>query len=430
MVKANDQAKTGAVKTGVAKTAPADAAPSTSGQQVRESIKETILQKMKDDASSAVPPPKAKAEPAPRPTLAAPADDPIGPTRFVRRKVDGKTTSVFLRQMSILLGSGVPLSRCLSILLSRARSSEFREVLTHVMQDVERGEQLWVALGRFPQVFNTMVVNVMRTGEESGSLVKVTNYLSEYRDREEEMLRTVQRSITYPLFLLILAIAVVLVLITTVIPIFARQFAIAKVPLPWPTKVVVGLSETLTNFWLMGLVVAGLGYLIYRRANQRGGVKPWLDRVRLVTPIFGRILTNVYVVQFSSMMAILMRAGLPMLRTLDLIQRTMDNTLFNEAFADIKDNVERGRTLQESFARHAVFPPMVHDLIAVGEDAGTMPDVLDQIAEIYQKEVDHETAIIGTLLEPILIVGLGLVIGFIALSVFWPYVEMVKVIVP
>lgn len=394
-------------------------------RQVKETIRDGILQKMKDETASTT----APAQAAP-PRVAAATDDAalIGATHTVRKKIDTQAVSIFLRQMSILLGAGIPLSRCLQILLNRTRQPEFRDVLSQVMQDVEKGEQLWIAMGRWPQVFNAMVVNIIRTGEESGSLVRVTNYLAEYRDREEEMLRSVQKSVSYPLFLLILAIVVVLILITTVIPIFAEQYTAANIELPWPTKVLIGISGIMTNFWLVAVLVVVLGYLVYRRANQRGGLKPWLDRFRLALPIFGRVLTNIYTVQFASMMSILMRAGLPMMRTLELVKKTMTNTQFNEAFADIKNHVERGRTLEEAFSRHSVFPPLVHDLVTVGEETGTMPDVLEQVANIYQKEVDHETAIMGTLLEPVLIVTLGLIIGFVALAMFMPYFNMVGVV--
>jgi type IV pilus assembly protein PilC len=397
-----------------------------SARQLRQSIKDSLMQKMQEGKRET---PAPEARPAPPPVDDSPVVVAPEAKRRLRRRVDQRSVSLFLRQLGILLSSGVPLARAMDLLVARTRQKELRNALANVRQDVERGDQLWVAMGRHPAVFNPTVVNVVRTGEESGSLVRVLSYLADYRDREDEMVRNVQRSITYPLFLLILAIGVVLILITAVIPFFGRQFAAAGVKLPWPTQVVLGISGILTNFWLVIIIVGGAGYLVYRKANQGGGMRVWLDRLRLSMPLFGRILTDIYVVQFSSMMTILMRAGLPMRRTLELVQNTMSNVLFHDAFADIRESVERGRTLQESFQRHAVFPPMVLDLIAVGEDAGTMPDVLEQVASVYQKEVDHETAIMGTLLEPTLIVGLGFVIGFIALATFLPYIQMFAVIV-
>ncbi|MCB1152068.1 type II secretion system F family protein [bacterium] len=406
---------------------------------VSATIKDSIMAKMAEEQTSARPAESPSASSAPaesRPAAAAAPRLERTPTysaprsgaRMVRRKVDAREIGIFLRQVSILLSAGVPLARALQTLINRTRNHDFRIVLSEILQDVEKGEQFWVALSKHPQLFDSMVVNVIRTGEESGSLVRVTTYLANYRDREAEMVRNAQRAVTYPLFVAVIAIAVLIVVIVAVIPGFATQFAAANVELPWPTKILVNLSSILTNAWLILFVFGGLGYLFYKNIERRGGIKPAVDRFKLSIPIFGHILTNIYTVQFASMMSILMKAGLPMLRTLDLVQETQSNHQFHEAFAQIRDNVERGRSLQESFAVHTVFPPMVQDLVAVGEDAGTMPEVLDQLADIYQKEVDHETAMMSSLLEPIFISAMGLVVLFIVVAIFMPYVGMIKVI--
>jgi len=283
-------------------------------------------------------------------------------------------------------------------------------------------------MGRHPKFFNAMAVNVIRTGEESGSIMPSMKYLANYRDREADMVRSVERAVTYPLFLLVMAIGLVFVLITMIIPMFAEQFAQAKVPLPWPTKLVFGLSEILGNIYIIVIILAIVGYIIYKKVDLSKGVAPMWDRIKIRLPIFGRILVNIYTVQFATMMALLLKSGLPLTKTIELVKDTMSNTLFKRAFAYIKANIERGRTLNESLADVKVFPPIVMDMIAVGEEAGSLPEILEQVAETYQKEVDHDTAVIGTLLEPIMIVGLGLVVGFIAISVFMPYFKMASFI--
>lgn len=344
------------------------------------------------------------------------------------KKASSKDVTFFLRQMSILLSAGVPLMRALKILTNRSRNSDFRAALMDVMQSVEKGTQLYAAMAKHPKYFNTMLVNVVRTGEESGNLPTALSYQANYRDRESEMFRSVEKAVTYPMFLLILAIGLVFVLITMVIPVFAKQFAEANVVLPWPTRVVFGLSETLTNFWIVLIVLGAAAYFIYKKVDFSKGVGSLKDKMLLRAPIFGKILVNIYTVQFATMMSLLLRSGLPLIKALDLVQATMLNTLYKRGFRKVRMNVERGRTFHESLAAVKIFPPIVLDMLAVGEEAGLMPEVLDHIAESYQKEVDYDTAVIGTLLEPIMIVSLGVVVGFIAIAMFMPYFKLASIV--
>ena len=391
-------------------------------EQIKDTIQESLIMKMKEEQQVAAPSTDEKAE-------GASWESPIE-LKPSRKKAPTRDVNFFMRQMAVLLSAGVPLMRSLKILTNRVRNADFRIALVDVMAEVERGSQFWSALARHPQYFNTMAVNVIRTGEESGSLTNSMTYLANYRDRETEMIRSVERAVTYPLFLLILAIGVVFMLITMVIPIFAEQFQAANVPLPWPTRFVLGLSSTLTNFWIVIIVLGVVGYIVYKKVDLSRGIVPLWDRLKIRLPIFGRILVNIYTAQFATMMSILLNSGLPLLRTLELVRATLDNTLYKDAFDKVSSSVERGRTLSESLAEVNVFPPIVLDMVAVGEEAGSLPDVMDQVADNYQKEVDHDTAVIGTLIEPFLIVGLGLVVGFIAISVFLPYFNMVSFIAP
>ncbi|MBZ0272427.1 type II secretion system F family protein, partial [bacterium] len=348
--------------------------------------------------------------------------------KFTGRRTPPREVNTFLRQLSTMLSSGIPLSRGLEVLTERTRDQKLRGAIARVLDDVERGSQFWSALARHPELFNPMTVNIIRTGEESGSLVKVMDYLATYRDREEDMARMVQRAVTYPMIILIIALGVMLLVLTTIIPQFAVQYSRAQVELPWPTRLIINFSEAATNVGLVFFVLVAFGIWIYRRSDQVGGIKNFVDRMKLKLPVFGRVLTNIYTVQFSAMLAILLKAGLPMPRALDLVRDTMPNVLFKDAFAFVKDSIEKGRTLNESFQPIDVVPPLVKDMVAVGEEAGTLPLVLDQITAIYQKDVDHETAMMGELIEPFLILGLGVIAGFIAISIFWPYVKMVQVV--
>ena len=403
------------------KTAP-KSAPDKGEKTVRDTIQESIRAKMQEESYE---------ESRPRKRTDFVEDYHPRKPRFnfvSSAKGNIRTVNFFLRQMSFLLTAGIALTRALTILANRVKDRKFRMTLMDIIDDVEKGMPFWEALGQHPGYFNQMIVNVIRTGEESGNIVESLEYLSNYRDREEDIVRSVQKAITYPLFLLVLAMGVVLVLITTVIPMFAEVFRDSNVELPWPTRLVFGLSGTLNNVWLKLFLVAVLIYLIWKLVNRNESLRATWDRIKLRIPVFGDILVNIYSSQIATMMSLLLSSGVPILKTIDLVKATIDNMVINDAFVYVRQHVERGRSLSGALSEVGVFPDYFMDMIAVGEETGSLPGVLDQVATIYQKEVDHDTAIIGTLLEPVLIIGLGLVVGFIALSTFLPYVNMLSII--
>jgi type IV pilus assembly protein PilC len=387
------------------------------GKAMRDIIQESIDSKTKEDAVKAAPPAPAAVEPVVAPP-------PFGDRPARRARGAANDINFFLHQLGVTLNSGLPLARALRILGPRVHHAGFRAAVAEVTDDVERGAQFWAALGKHPAYFNKMAVNIIRSGEESGTLVAAIDYLAGYRDREEDAVRAIQRAITYPLFLLIVVLGVVLLLTTLVIPMFAQQFKATGMTLPFPTRVVLNISSVMTNFWLLVAVFVVAGYIIYRRMDFSAGLAYAVDRVKIRLPIFGPILVKIYTTQFATMTALLLKSGMPVLRALDLVRETLRNGVFRNALLYTKTQVEKGRRLAESLAESKTFPPIVSDMVAVGEDAGSLPIVLEKVAETYQKEVTHDTAIIGTLLEPMLIIILGLVVAFVAFSLIMPYFKL------
>ncbi len=417
----------------------ARAAAAGGSTSVGDSIRQTLAAKVSDDAGAASAPPPSTAPsssagpsgPAPQPPSSATSES--GPSPFAslfrnKRKTDPELVNVFLRQLSVLLSAGIPLMRALTILSNRSESAEFRSSLTEVMSDVEKGIQLWAALAKHPRWFNNMIVSVIRTGEESGSLVKVIDYLANYRDRESDTKRSLSKAVTYPLLVFILAIGVVIILLVFVIPVFKEQFEANQAELPTITRIVFGFSSAVTNAWVWIVLAVLVGYFMFLQARKRGGLKPLWHRVEVHLPIFGPILTNIYTVQFSTMMSILLQAGVPLLKTLDLVGEAIPNILFQDAFRYIRGNVERGRTLHESFMPFRFLPTLVIDMVAVGEESGRMPEALAAVASHHQREVDYQTAVVGTLVEPLLLGFMGVVVLFVALSMFLPYFRLIQVV--
>lgn len=403
---------------------PSEAAANEASSAVKNKIRESLMSKGHEDSPSgggSGPGGHAAAASAAMPAWESDWQA-TSEVRLGARKSTPKEISHFLRQLATLQSAGLPLLKSLKILERRTHTAELRATCAAIVQDLERGSQLWAAFAKHPDHFNRMVVNVIRTGEESGSLVTVMDYLARYRDHEEDVKRNVEQAVMYPLVMLVVAIGVMIVLLMTVIPQFAESYEHLGVQLPWVTRVLFGISDGMKWFFLFVFLGIALLFWVNRQAvSSSGGIRHVIDRIRIKMPVFGPIMTKVYVVQFTTMLSILLKSGLPLLRSLDLVRDTTSNTMFGDAFAYIRDNVERGRTLEESFKPFPFFPPMVLDMIAVGEEAGSLPEVLDQVAINFQKEVDHDAAVVGKLLEPFMLLLLGGFVLFVALSLFMPY---------
>lgn len=342
--------------------------------------------------------------------------------------VRGKDLSVFSRQFATMIAAGLPLVQCLQTLGIQAERKGFQTIIQKVASDVESGSTLSEALGRHSHVFNELYVNLVNVGETGGVLDAMLARLSTYLEKAQALRHRVQMAIVYPILVITVAILVVTFLMIFVIPIFSGFFAKAGVPLPLPTRVVIAISNAVRGFWYLFLLgAAGLGFLFrlwYRTESGRTAV----DRFLLKAPIFGPLVRKIAVARFTRTLSALLSGGVPIIDALRITAKTAGNRIVENAVMEARERVTAGQTLGERLRESKVFPPMVVQMVMVGEQTGALDNMLAKVADYYEDEVDVAVAGLTALLEPILIVFLGIVIGGIVIAIYLPIFQVVTLI--
>jgi type IV pilus assembly protein PilC len=331
----------------------------------------------------------------------------------------------FCRQLSTLVDVGIPLLKCLQILHQRTTNQKLQKVIKHLSGDIEKGTAFSGALEKFPKVFNPFFVNMTKVAEKGGSLDEALKVVADVLEEEELMKQKVKSSLYYPLTTLLVGIVVVLVLVFTIIPWFRRMYGEHNIELPTITKTVLAITNPITLLLIVAAVIALIAFFMWY--GKSSGSKVFYDRVKLKIPFFGqRLFMKMHVARFARNFGTLIRGGVPMLQALDVVKETSENTVIAEAVAQTIKHVESGGRLEQPLREADVFPDVVVDMIAIGEEAGKLDLMLFKIAELYDEEVERAINTLPSLIQPILIVILGIVTGVIAAAMFLPYFELVN----
>jgi type IV pilus assembly protein PilC len=342
-----------------------------------------------------------------------------------RSGVSRKDVAVFTRQFSVMIDAGLPLVQCLEILSNQQPNKIFQAVLTEIRSDVESGATLADSMRKHPKVFDALYCNMVAAGEAGGILDTILQRLSQYIEKIVKLKAAVRGALIYPVAVLVIACVVVWVILTFVIPVFGDLFTGLGAELPLPTRIVIGLSNFLRTWWwlLAGMMVgAGIGLKQYYK-TQRG--KFVVDGLMLKVPVIGMLLRKIAVARFCRTLGTLTSSGVPILDGLDITARTSGNAVIEQAILRVREAVEQGRTISEPLKESKVFPDMVVQMIAVGEQTGALDQMLSKIADFYEDEVDEATANLLSLLEPVMIVFLGTVIGGIVISMYLPMFSLI-----
>jgi type IV pilus assembly protein PilC len=342
-----------------------------------------------------------------------------------RSGVSRKDVAVFTRQFSVMIDAGLPLVQCLEILANQQPNKIFQAVLTEIRSDVESGATLADSMRKHPKVFDALYCNMVAAGEAGGILDTILQRLSQYIEKIVKLKAAVRGALIYPVAVLVIACVVVWVILTFVIPVFGDLFTGLGAELPLPTRIVIGLSNFLRTWWwlLAGMMVgAGIGLKQYYK-TQRG--KFVVDGLMLKVPVIGMLLRKIAVARFCRTLGTLTSSGVPILDGLDITARTSGNAVIEQAILRVREAVEQGRTISEPLKESKVFPDMVVQMIAVGEQTGALDQMLSKIADFYEDEVDEATANLLSLLEPVMIVFLGTVIGGIVISMYLPMFSLI-----
>jgi type IV pilus assembly protein PilC len=340
--------------------------------------------------------------------------------------VSAKELAVFTRQFSVMIDAGLPLVQCLEILASQQENKLFQKVLTGTRSAVEGGSNLSAAMKQYPKVFDPLYSNMVEAGETGGILDTILQRLSTYIEKNVKLKAAVKSALIYPIGVLTIAGGVIFLLLWKVVPIFATLFAGLGVDLPLPTKIVIAMSNFVGSIFGL-LIVAGIVGGIF-------GLKFWhgtpqgrfiLDSIILKLPVLGILMRKIAVARFTRTLGTLISSGVPILEGLDITAKTSGNAVVERALFQVRKSLEEGKSLTEPLKDSQVFPGMVTQMIAVGEQTGAMDAMLQKIADFYEDEVDAAVKDLLTALEPIMIVFLGIVVGGVVISMYLPLFSLI-----
>src|SRR5438105_5095031 len=343
-------------------------------------------------------------------------------------RVKLKDVAVFSRQFATMINSGLSLLRSLYILAEQTESKPLAEIVNQVRMDVERGSSLSQALAKHPKAFSRLYVSMVRAGEVGGALDSVLMRLAETIEKQVELRRKVKSAMTYPTVVAILVLLIVTAMLLFVIPMFQDIYKQLGGKLPAPTQMLINISKICRQFWYLIFLAEGGGAFAFRRwINSEEGRKRW-DAIKLRVPVFGKLVRKTALARFSRTLAALVRSGVPILESLEIVADTSGNYVVAEAVRDTQAAVKRGDPLSKRLEVHPVFPPMVVQMMAVGEETGALDEMLDKIADFYDQEVTATVDALTSLIEPILICVMGAVVGGMIIALYLPMFNIIKLI--
>ncbi|MCG2676814.1 type II secretion system F family protein [bacterium] len=344
-----------------------------------------------------------------------------------RKKVTTQNIVTFTRQMATMIRSGMTFTVTLDTLSQQTENPTLREVVGELKKDIEGGLAFSDALAKHPRVFSELYVNMVRAGEAGGVLEEILERLIFIAEREGETRARLRAALTYPTIVVSVAVLVIGFLAVVVFPRFMTVFAAKEVTLPLPTRILLAVSNLVQSYWwviLGGVLIIVFSFRGYSKTEGGGFL---IDRAKLKIPIFGLLIKKLIVARFARILSTLHASGVPILSALEIVERTIGNVVIARAVENVRISVREGESIAEPLRISKVFPPMVVHMITIGEESGALDKMLTEVADTYDREVDYALKNVTAALEPILIVVMGIIVAFIALSLFLPYFEMIKV---
>lgn len=345
---------------------------------------------------------------------------------FIRfQKVSLKSLAIFARQFSTMIDAGLSLVKCLDILAQQTEDDKLREIVKQVRQSVEDGSTLANAFAQFPQTFSPLFINLVNAGEVGGVLDEVMQRLSGFLESDQRLRSKVKSAMTYPTIIMVVAVGVVIFLVTFVLPTFISMFEGMDLELPLPTLFLLGVSNFMRKFWYIAVAGAVGGVMALMRYISTPTGKKMFDRLILKVPVFGPLNRKVAISRFARTLATLLASGVNVMQALEVVAKASGNNVIQEAVMTARSSIREGESIASPLAESEVFPPMVTQMISVGEETGNLDGMLQKISDFYDLEVETTLAALTSLLEPLLMVGMGVVVGFIVISMFLPMFKLI-----
>jgi type IV pilus assembly protein PilC len=333
--------------------------------------------------------------------------------------------SRFTRQFSTMIGAGLPMVQCLEILSQQMDSAELRRVIGEVKEAVQAGTTLSEALSRHKKVFDALYVNMVDAGEIGGALDVILSRLATYREKADALARKVKGAMIYPGVVMTVAAGVTFIMLTYIVPVFAKMFAGLGAELPGPTRFILALSGFLRGNILTGVVLVALLIVAYKFYSKTDQGRLNVDKARLRIPLVGDLIRKSSIAKFSRTLSTLLSSGVPILDALDITARASGNRVIHDAIKRSVVSIAEGETITQPLKQCGVFPPMVTQMISVGEKTGGLDDMLSKIADFYDEEVDAAVAALTSVIEPVIIVFMGIVIGGILIAMYLPMFDII-----
>jgi type IV pilus assembly protein PilC len=333
--------------------------------------------------------------------------------------------AIFSRQIATMMASGVPMVQSFDIIADGQKNIRFKNLLLDVKQSIEGGSSLHEALGRYPVQFDELYCNLVHAGETSGVLDTVLDTVATYKERTEGIKKKIKKALFYPMMVLAVVFLVVLIMLLFVVPVFSKTFQDAGADLPAPTQILVSASTFMQSYWwvVIGTVIIGIASFIFFKKRSRKFAH-FLDRAALKMPVMGNIVRNSAIARFARTLGVTFHAGVPLVEALEAVAGATGSAVYSEAVLQMRDDISVGHQLQLAMKQTGLFPNMVVQMTAIGEESGSLDNMLFKVAEFFEEEVSNAVDTLSTLLEPIIMVVLGTLVGGMVIALYLPIFKL------
>ncbi len=352
--------------------------------------------------------------------LITPKDTGMSSLLAFRNRVGFKDLVFFTRQLSSMLTSGLTLMQALSILKNQVQNSAMSEMLEDIITNVQEGQSFSLAIAKYPKVFSPIYISLIRAGETSGLLDKVLLRLADNLEKEQKLRGTIKGALTYPIIVVVLMIVVISVLMVFVIPQLTVLYTSLNFPLPLSTRIIIGMSYVVSHYWYLLLLGVGGGYFYFNKWHHTETGKLIIDVWTLKIPLFGKLITQATMADFTRTFGLLVGTGTLVVESLNRSAEILSNVVYKKAVQSVTKKVEKGISIGDSLSSSLVFPPLVVETVRIGEQTGKLDESLTKISEYYEREVEQSVKVLTTALEPAVIIVLAICVGFLVISIITP----------
>ncbi|NLA75780.1 MAG: type II secretion system inner membrane protein GspF [Deltaproteobacteria bacterium] len=344
------------------------------------------------------------------------------------RRIKASEISTITRQLATLMSAGIPLVASLELLITQEVNPLLKKVLAQTKESVNEGNSLASSLAQHSRYFSQIYINMVTAGEASGSLDLVLERLAEFSENQEALKSKVISSMVYPVIMLCIGVSALLLLVTFVVPKFVAVFDEMEKALPLPTLIVIGTSNFLKSYWWFILLIIIIAGFLFRHAKRTERFSRIWDEIKLKAPVFGPVIKRMIIARFARTLGSLLQSGVTLINALHIVRNVVNNILVAEIIDNAVEEIKEGKTLSAPLSKNSLIPPVVVQMISVGEHSGELEKMLNKIADIYEREVESKVSSITAMLEPFMLLGMAVIVGFIAFSILLPIMEMSQIV--